>query len=281
MNDFDIKPFIKWAGGKRQLLPEIKKHLPENINDYTYYEPFVGAGAVFLELKPKKALINDVNKQLIIAYKAIKEDVESLIKLLETHKKMNCAAYYYQVRNLDRDAEQFNSFTNIEKAARLIYLNKTCYNGLYRVNSSGFFNVPFGKYKNPSICDETLLRRISDYFNSNEIEIRNEDFESAVAGADINAFVYFDPPYHSPDKTNFTGYQADGFNESEQERLARLMIQLTKRGMKCLLSNSDTEFIRKLYNAGCFTIVPVQAKRAINSDSSGRGAVNEVLIKNW
>jgi len=281
MKDFALKPFIKWAGGKRQLLPEIKKNLPENIHDYTYYEPFAGAGAVFFELQPKKAVINDSNEQLMITYKAIKEDVEGLIKLLKNHKELNSAEYYYKIRNLDRDLVQFNSLTNIEKAARMIYLNKTCYNGLYRVNSSGFFNVPFGKYKNPAVCEETPLRQISEYLNSSEIEILNVDFETAVSNADKNSFIYFDPPYHSPDKSNFTGYQAGGFDESGQERLRNLMMEMTKRGIKCLLSNSDTGFIRELYKDACFKIIPVQAKRAINSVASGRGVVNEVLIRNF
>jgi DNA adenine methylase len=176
---------------------------------------------------------------------------------------------------------KFNTLTNAEKAARLIFLNKTCYNGLYRVNSQGFFNVPYGKYKNPAICEETTLRQISNYFNSNEIDIINSDFEQAVSGADKSSFIYFDPPYHSPGKTNFTGYQANGFNEDEQKRLCNLMVKMTNREVKCLLSNSDTEYVRGLYAHDFFDIISVQAKRAINSDSAGRGAVNEVLIKNW
>lgn len=280
-NNFSIKPFLKWAGGKRQLLPEIRKHLPEDLNNYTYYEPFLGAGAVFFDLMPKKAIINDFNKQLIIAYTAIKENVNELIDLLCIHKKMNSKEYYYEMRNIDRDELKFSKLTNIEKAARLIFLNKTCFNGLYRVNSQGHFNVPYGENKNPSICEENSLSQISNYLNSSQTTIYNKDFEHAVSTADENSFIYFDPPYHSPCKSNFTGYQADRFDEEEQERLRNVIITMTNRGVKCLLSNSDTEYIRKLYISDCFEIITVQAYRAINSDSTGRGKVNEVIIKNW
>jgi DNA adenine methylase len=273
-----IKPYLKWAGGKRQLLPEIKKYLPALLNGYTYYEPFVGAGAVFFELQPQKAVINDFNKQLIMTYKAIKENVEDLITLLKDHQTKNDEKYYYEIRNLDRNAAQFNYLTDVEKSARLVFLNKTCYNGLYRVNSQGLFNVPYGKYKKPAVCDEIVLRQISNYLNTNDISIISDDFENAVSTADARSFIYFDPPYHSPDKSNFTGYQADGFDEDEQERLRNVFIKKTRLGAKCLLSNADTEFIRELYQN--FEIIPVQAKRAINSDSAGRGLVNEVLIRN-
>jgi DNA adenine methylase len=276
-----IKPYLKWAGGKRQLLTEIKKYLPKNAAGSTYYEPFVGAGAVFFYLQPKKAIINDFNAQLILTYVAIRDNVEELIKLLKKYKTKNKEEYFYQIRNLDRDTEKFNELTNIEKAARLIFLNKTCFNGLYRVNSQGLFNVPYGKYKNPAICEEIVLRQINEYLNNNEIVIINNDFEFAVSNADKNSFIYFDPPYHSPDKTNFTGYQADGFGEEEQERLRDVMIKMTNRGARCLLSNADTDYIRELYDYEFFEIVSVQAKRFINSDSAGRGNVNEVLIKNW
>jgi DNA adenine methylase len=276
-----IKPYLKWAGGKRQLLADIKKYLPKGINNHTYYEPFIGAGAVFFDLQPKKAIINDFNEQLILTYNVIKENVDDLIILLKKYQKKNNKEYFYEIRNMDRDLEKFNNLTNIEKAARLIFLNKTCFNGLYRVNSQGLFNVPYGKYKNPAICEEIVLRQISNYLSSNEISILNVDFEFAVTTAGKKSFVYFDPPYHSPDKTNFTGYQANGFDENEQERLRNVMVKMTNRGVKCLLSNSDTEYIRELYNCDLFDIIPVQAKRTINSDSAGRGAVNEVLIRNW
>jgi DNA adenine methylase len=276
-----VKPYLKWAGGKRQLLSAIKNYLPKGSGTYTYYEPFVGAGAVFFELQPEKALINDSNAQLMLTYRVVKENVEELIALLKIHKEKNERSYFYALRNLDRDAEQFGKLTDVEKAARLIFLNKTCFNGLYRVNSRGFFNVPYGKYKNPAICEEIVLRNINKYLNSNEVIIANADFEHAVAAAGGNSFIYFDPPYHSPDKTNFTGYQAGGFGEQEQERLHAVMVEMTRRGARCLLSNADTDYIRRLYNQDCFDIIPVQARRFINSDAAGRGNVTEALIKNW
>jgi DNA adenine methylase len=262
-------------------LTEIKKYLPADIQNYTYYEPFIGAGAVFFELQPKKAVINDFNEQLIMTYNVIKESVEDLIVLLNKHKKNNSKEYFYEIRNIDRNKAKFNKLSNIKKAARLIFLNKTCFNGLYRVNSQGFFNVPFGNYKSPAVCEDIVLRQISMYLNSSDITILNKDFEQAVFSADNKSFIYFDPPYHSPNKTNFTGYQASGFDENEQERLRNVMVKMTNCGIKCLLSNSDTVYIRELYNSKIFDIITVQAKRAINSDSAGRGAVNELLIKNW
>jgi len=276
-----IKPYLKWAGGKRQLLAEIKKHLPKDIENLVYHEPFVGAGAVFFDLQPKEAVINDSNEQLMLTYNVIKENVDDLVLSLKNLQEKNSEEDYYEIRNIDRSPEKFNKLTNTEKAARLIFLNKTCFNGLYRVNSKGLFNVPYGKYKNPAICEEAALRQISDYLNSGNISILNTDFEKAVSAANDEAFIYFDPPYHSPNKSNFTGYQANGFDEDEQKRLHDVILKLTNQGVKCLLSNFDTDHIRKLYNEDFFYTVSVQAKRAINSDSAGRGAVNEVLIKNW
>lgn len=236
---------------------------------------------MFFALEPEKAVISDSNTQLILTYRAIKEDVEGLIEILRGHKNHHSEQYYYEIRNLDRDTETFNHLSGIEKAARLIYLNKTCYNGLYRVNSRGLFNVPYGNYKNPAVFDETMLQQISVYLNSNDISITNTDFEDAVSTADRNSFIYFDPPYHSPDKKNFTGYQSQGFGEDEQVRLRDVMIRMTERGVKCLLSNSDTGFVREIYRHEGFEIIPVQAKRAINSDAAGRGSVGEVLVRNW
>ena len=276
-----LKPYLKWAGGKRQLLAEIKKHLPKDIKNRTYFEPFVGAGAVLFDLRPRYAVINDLNSLLITTYNAIKENIDELISLLNEYKNKNTAPWYYEVREADRDTEKFGALSDVQKAARLIYLNKTCYNGLYRVNSGGHFNVPYGNYKNPVICDETLLRHISNYFIRNQITILNGDFADAVETADKASFVYFDPPYHSADKTNFTDYQAGGFDENEQQRLFKLMLSLTKRGVKCLQSNSDTDYIRALYEHERFELIQVHAKRAINSVASGRGAINELLIKNW
>jgi DNA adenine methylase len=279
--DIPLRPFLKWAGGKRQLLSEIGKYLPGDREGYTYYEPFVGAGAVLFALRPARAVINDRNAQLMAAYAAVRDNVEELITLLKTYQDRNGEAFFYMIRNLDREGERFDGLTNAEKAARLIFLNKTCFNGLYRVNSRGFFNVPRGRNKNPLICDEAALRRISAWLNAGRITMLNGDFETAVAGAGRDSFVYFDPPYYSPDGAGFTSYQAEGFGAEEQRRLRDLMVRLTERGAKCLLSNAGTEFIIRLYDDDRFHILPVQARRAINSNASGRGSVGEILVKNW
>ncbi|MDR2617847.1 MAG: DNA adenine methylase [Treponema sp.] len=276
-----LKPYLKWAGGKRQLLPEIRLYLPQNKTDLVYYEPFVGAGAVLFDLQPKKAVINDFNHELILTYQVIRDNIEELLGELKIHQEHHSEAYYYEVRAQDRDAGVFNRLGGAERAARLIYLNKTCYNGLYRVNSQGLFNVPYGKYKNPAICEEPVLRAVHHYLSANDITILNGDFEEAAKKAGNASFVYFDPPYHSQDKTNFTGYQAEGFNEGEQIRLKDTFMFLTKKNIPCLLSNADTPFIRELYNDEKFEIITVSAKRPINSVAEGRGGVSEVLIKNW
>lgn len=277
-----VKPYLKWAGGKRQLLPEIEKQLPQKFNNYKYYEPFVGAGAVFFDKQPKKAVINDYNAQLILTYKIIRSNISELIEALTVHSQNNTEEYFYEIRARDRDTATFCMLSDVEKAARLIFLNKTCYNGLYRVNSQGLFNAPYGRYANPAICDEPVLLAIHKYLSDNdEVEILNGDFATAVQTADEKSFVYFDPPYHSADNTNFTGYQADRFGNEEQTRLRDIYLELTNKGAKCLLSNSDTTFINDLYSDSRFSIIKVAAKRAINSDAAGRGNVSEVLIKNW
>lgn len=274
-----VKPYLKWAGGKRQLLPVIENYIPDENEINTYYEPFIGAGAVLFARQPSHAVINDHNTQLITTYKVIKEQVDELIHLLQIHKESNTKEYFYDIREQDRKLDKFNTLTDVEKAARFIYLNKTCYNGLYRVNSQGLFNVPFGKYKNPAICEEVTLREINKYFNNSNISILNGDFSEALKTASKGDFVYLDPPYHSPNNMNFTGYQAGGFNEGEQVRLYETFLELSNKNVKCLLSNSDTDFIRDLYKD--FTIHTVKATRAINSDASKRGKVNEVLVQNW
>ena len=285
MKDPLVKPYIKWAGGKRQLLQVISAHLPKALGNLRYFEPFVGAGALFLNCQPSKAVINDNNEELIMTYKVIRDHVDELIEELNSHKAQNSPEYYYRVREQDRNRGAFAEFTNIQKAARLIYLNKTCFNGLYRVNSQGLFNVPYGRYINPAICDEPVLRAIHGYLNHEKVkvEILNGDFATAVEEADRNSFIYFDPPYHSPDNTNFTGYQASKFDEDEQRRLLEVFVARTQAGAKCLLSNSDTPFVRELYGNKQFDfeIITVKAKRVINSDSAGRGEIDEVLIKNW
>jgi DNA adenine methylase len=276
-----VKPFLKWAGGKRQLLPEIRKYLPPDIADRTYYEPFAGAGAVLFDLLPRKAVIGDSNAELMMCYRVIRDDPEGLIRVLKVHAGKNSRDYYDTLRSLDRNPAAFRLMPETERAARVIYLNKTCYNGLYRVNSRGFFNVPYGRQKNPAICEEGALRAVHAYLSAHAIDLRCGDFAETVKTAEERSFVYFDPPYHGAAKTSFAAYQAGGFDENEQGRLRDLVISLTERGVPCLLSNADTPFIRALYREPGLRIISVSAKRPINSRAGDRGNTGEVLVKNW
>ncbi len=270
-----VQPFLKWAGGKRQLLDEIRKYVPKGYN--TYYEPFVGGGAVLFSLQPERAVINDINAELIRTYRVIRDDVDTLLEHLARHQ--NDKEYFYALRALDR-TEQFQSLSPAERASRLIYLNKTCYNGLFRVNRQGQFNVPFGGYKNPNIVNEPVLRAVHQYLVENEIDILNTDFVEAVASAKEGDFVYIDPPYDPISSTaSFTGYSLDGFGKDEQIRLKKTVDSLTNRGCKVLLSNSATDFIKDLYKD--YHIVIVAANRAINSNASKRGKIDEVLVMNY
>ena len=274
----DAKPFLKWAGGKRQLLPTIKEYLPANYQEY--YEPFIGAGALLFSLQPKKCTINDTNIELVNCYQVIRDNPEELINLCQQHQENNTKEYYYQLREQDRQAD-YDKRSAVEKAARIIYLNKTCFNGLFRVNSSGQFNVPYGKYKNPTIGDPAVIKAISLYLNNANVSILNGDFEDAVSKAKKGAFVYFDPPYHPlSDTSSFTGYSMNGFGEAEQERLKQLCDRLTEKGCQVLASNSAAPFIKSLYSSSHYEIVEVKATRAINTVSSKRGRINELLIHN-
>ena len=273
-----LSPVLKWVGGKRQLLNDIIPMIPKNCS--TYVEPFIGGGAVLFELQPKKAIINDFNGELINVYTVIRDYPEELIKELQFHKENNTSEYFYTVREYDRKPDFFSKMTSVQKAARVIYLNKTCYNGLYRVNSAGQFNVPYGKYKNPNIVNETVIRAMSKYFNENNIVIKNEDFKETLKGLRRGAFVYLDPPYMPiSSSSSFTGYTENGFNEDKQRELKELCDKLDKKGIKFLQSNSDCEFIRELYSS--YRIKTIKAKRAINSKGNSRGEINEVLIYNY
>ena len=273
-----LSPVLKWVGGKRQLLNDIIPMIPKNCS--TYVEPFIGGGAVLFELQPKKAIINDFNSELINVYTVIRDYSEELIKELQFHKDNNTSEHFYAVREYDRKPEFFSQMTPVQKAARVIYLNKTCYNGLYRVNSAGQFNSPYGKYKNPNIVNETVIRAMSKYFNENNIVIKNEDFKEALKGLRRGAFVYLDPPYMPiSSSSSFTGYTENSFNEDKQRELKELCDKLDKKGIKFLQSNSDCEFIRELYSG--YRIKTIKAKRAINSKGNSRGEINEVLIYNY
>lgn len=269
-------PVVKWVGGKRQLLDEIAPRLPERIT--TYCEPFLGGGAVLFSLQPRNAIVNDLNADLMLVYEVIRDDVELLIAALEQHE--NTAEYFYNIRDLDRDKNAYREMSAVERASRIIYLNKTCYNGLFRVNASGEFNSPFGHYKNPNIVNAPVLRAVSKYLTANNIQLLHIDFEEVLQRVPRGGFVYLDPPYDPvSDTASFTGYNRGGFGREEQERLKRCCDELAARGVRFLLSNSATSFIKELYTG--YTVEIVHAKRAINSDASKRGAVEEVLIRNY
>jgi len=267
------KPFIKWVGGKRQLADELQKRLPSSYN--RYFEPFVGGGALFFALKPEKAFIADLNSELINVYKIVRDYVEELIKELSKYK--NTKTCYYKTRDMDRKPD-YHRLPALQKAARFIYLNKTCYNGLYRVNSKGQFNVPFGKYKNPKICDAENLRACSQALQKTEIV--NADFSIVLDFAKPKDFVYFDPPYVPLNATsNFTAYTQNGFDVDMQFRLKEVCDKLTDKGVLWMLSNSYTEFVLNLYKE--YNIHTVYANRAVNCKSNGRGKIKEVIVRNY
>lgn len=271
-----VAPVVKWVGGKRQLLSEISPLLPKRITSYC--EPFLGGGAVLFSIQPSKAIVNDLNSDLITVYEVIRDDVEELIDNLKKHE--NSSEYFYTIRDMDRNKETYAAMSKVERVSRLIYLNKTCFNGLFRVNSSGEFNSPFGHYKNPNIVNEPVLRAVNKYFSSSNITFCNEDFAVTLGRISKGSFVYLDPPYDPvSDTANFTGYNRGGFDRNEQIRLKQCCDELTQRGVKFMLSNSATTFIKELYKD--YDISIVQAKRAINSDASKRGAIEEVLIRNY
>ncbi|EFR32213.1 MAG: DNA adenine methylase [Peptoniphilus harei] len=277
MNNIILAPILKWVGGKRQLLNEITPLIPKRIT--TYVEPFLGGGAVLFNLQPKKAIINDFNKDLINVYRVVRDSPQELLDILKKHDKNNCEDYYYEIRALDR-FENYNKISNLEKAARIIYLNKTCYNGLFRVNQAGQFNSPYGKYRNPNIVNEPVILAMSNYFNDNNIKIMEGDYREALKNIRKGAFVYFDPPYMPiSSSSSFTGYTENGFNKKDQEELKIECDKLNDRGINFMLSNSAHPYILELYKD--YEINIVKARRSINSKGNKRGEINEVLVRNY
>jgi DNA adenine methylase len=272
-----VSPFVKWVGGKRQLLDAIVEVMPENMEDCTYVEPFIGGGAVLFHLQPGNAVINDYNAELINVYRVVKEHPDELLEDLKKHR--NEPAYFYAIRRLDRMGD-FDRMDSIQRASRLIYLNKTCYNGLYRVNRAGEFNAPFGRYRNPNIVNEPVVRAVSQYLNANRVEIFNADYDDILKGLDRNSFVYLDPPYHPvSESSGFTGYVQGGWDMDDQLRLREACDGLTERGIRFLLSNSASGFIKDLYRE--YRVRTVRAIRSINADSGKRGEIDEVFIRNY
>lgn len=275
----NAKPIVKWAGGKRQLIDKLLEYMPERYN--AYYEPFIGGGALLFELMPPVATINDVNEELLAIYRCLQNEeyFKLMIQDLDKHEKEHSEEHYYDVRGIDRRPE-FNELPIWKRASRAIYLNKSCFNGLYRVNSNGYFNVPSGKKKKVQTYDRENIIALHNYFMNNKVTILEGDFTKAIENAMLGDFVYFDPPYDAfDDKETFTSYTKFNFSKEDQKRLAELFKELSDKGVHVMLSNHNTTYIRELYKD--FNIHIVKAKRMINADSKGRGDVEEVIITNY
>lgn len=284
-NQVQAQPFLKWVGGKRALLPQILPFIDEAEmlkKKQTYYEPFLGAGAVLFSVDNRiKKIGNDFNAQLIQTYIAVRDNPNKVISELELHK--NVEQHYYKIRNLDRE-KGFESLSSELKAARFIFLNRTCFNGLYRVNSDGYFNVPFGKYKSPNFVNKDLILSASEFLNSKpKVKLTVGDYRKVTIKASKGDLIYFDPPYDpSSETSNFTSYSKNGFTKLDQAELRDEAVRLTKIGARILLSNSDTEFIRDLFkNKKMFKIHEVEIHRGIAAKAESRRKVNELIISNF
>ena len=275
---FKGKPFVKWAGGKRQILDKLTKYVPDEFD--TYYEPFIGGGALLFELSPKKAVINDSNKELMNVYSCLCDETKfkKMCAVLNHYETEHSEEFYYEIRNKDRNKASYNRLSDYTKAARTIYLNKACFNGLYRVNSKNEFNVPFGKKAKVNTYDGNNLITVSNYLTMNDVKILCTDFEKATETAKKGDFIYFDPPYDS-DTSTFNSYTAEGFGKEEQKRLADLFKKLDKKGVYLMLSNHNTTLVNEMYKGYNFHII--EAKRNINSNGKKRGKVEEVIITNY
>ena len=272
-----LTPFVKWAGGKTQLLEKLHEKMPEIYN--RYYEPFIGGGALFLSLKPKNAVINDVNSQLLNVYRKLKNDAENVIRILKSYDDCECDRMHYEeMRTMYNNMSENNQLTS-ECAAMTIWINKHCFNGLYRVNKKGLFNVPFNNKNSGKSMDEENLRKIGEFLNESNAEILEGDFEKACETVEIGDFVYFDSPYVPVNETaNFTDYTKDGFTYEDHKRLSELFKSLDKKGVKIMLSNHDVQLVHDLY-AG-YNIENISVRRHINSDASKRTG-KEVIVTNY
>ena len=278
---YNYQPFIKWVGGKRGLLSQIIPLLPIEFNNY--HEPFLGGGALFFELfsqgklKDKKIYLSDINSELINTYNVVKSNPTKLIKELENFKQQHNKEFYYQIRELDRK-ENFNTLSNLERATRFIYLNKTCFNGLYRINSKGYFNTPIGSYKNPNIADSETIYNASEALAN--ATIKHQSYKEVLKYAKKDDLVYLDPPYYPLTPTaSFTAYSEFEFLDNQQIELFEIFDKLSKKEINVVKSNSDTIFIKDLYEK--YDINFVQANRFINSNGSDRGKISEILIRNY
>lgn len=277
MSNKNVTPFVKWAGGKRQLLDRISERLPQTYNNY--FEPFIGGGAVLFELQPERAVINDINASLINAYRIIANDPNEFIEKvheLDSNIGDNGKEYYYSLREHYNDKLMKEEY-DVELASLFVFLNKHCFNGLYRVNGKGLFNVPYNNSKKESI-DEVAIFNVSKYLK--KVTILHGDFEAACRDAKEGDFVFFDSPYAPLNPTSFESYTKEGFDVESHERLAKLFDELTKKGCYCMLTNHNTEFINKLYSNKGYRMDVVSVKRMINSDVSKRTG-EEIIICNY
>jgi DNA adenine methylase len=266
-------PFLKWAGGKSRLLAQFEPFFPEHFE--RYHEPFLGGGAVFFHLRPEQASLSDLNGRLVACYRVIRDEPGALMERLDDHRRRHNRQYFYEARTRFNGAR---NMTDLDRAALFIYLNKTCFNGLYRENSRGEFNVPLGSYVDPAVYDPSTIEAVSQALQG--VELRNEGFEGVAERAQAGDLVYFDPPYVPMSATSsFTNYTGAGFDLRLQERLAQLFDTLSRRGVYVMLSNSDTPVVRELF-AG-WRVESIRAGRSINSRGSGRGEVGEVLVCGW
>lgn len=272
-----MSPVVKWAGGKRQILDKLNNYIPTKFN--TYYEPFIGGGALLFDISPQKAVINDSNEELMNVYKVLLDydKYTKMCKILNKYEANHSEEFYYEIRNMDKE-KSFNRISDYKKAARTLYLNKSCFNGLYRVNKKGEFNVPFNKNNKVNTYDGENLLTIHYYFSTNDIKIECLDFEESVKTAKKGDFVYFDPPYDS-DTHTFNNYTEEGFGKEEQRRLAKVFKELDKKGVYVMLSNHNTLLVNELYKD--YNIHIIEAKRSINSKGNKRGNVEEVIITNY
>lgn len=274
-----LTPFVKWAGGKRQLLNELHQYQPKTFN--RYFEPFIGGGAFFLDLAPASAVISDLNEDLMMTWEAIKQSPSELLVLLAEHQANDHKEYYLDVRSVDRDG-RLETMTTVERAARFIYMNKAGFNGLWRVNKKGQNNVPYANPKKLNLMMDDLIYAISDYLNDNDIVLKHQSYLETVKSAETGDFVYFDPPYIPlTESASFTAYTKENFSLHDQEALRDTAKSLAEQGVHVMLSNSSAPLVYELYQDEIFHIHEVQAKRAINSKGDGRGAVKEVIITTY
>lgn len=273
----EILPLLKWVGGKRQILGELISLIPSTYN--TYCEPFLGGGALFFALHPSKAIVNDINEELINFYEVVRDDHQALLDIISEYQAKDCEEFFYEIRALDRDVENFKKTSKVVKAARTFYLNRTCFNGLYRVNSKGFFNSPYGKPIYKFIIDTDRFVAMSTYLKEQDITLCSNTYEYVLDKLKKGDFVYLDPPYDRVSTTSFTSYSKYDFTQADQHRLKLACDKLNERGVKFMLSNAPTDFIVEEFKDYHQSFV--SASRIVNSKVEGRGKVKEIIVRNY